>query len=327
MNLSPLALKARLIAAHHRNPSIFWIRVSTIVAVLILFATKRSFWTPDTLFLVMLAVFVVFGQARQFLIRFAPVVLLLLAYDSFRGIADDLNSHVHYFEMINFDRFLFNGALPTDLLQKLWWHGSVQWYDFYFYFLYTMHFIAPLVLALVVWKFRDKMYWTYGAAFIGLSFAAFLTYLIFPAAPPWMASDMHFIEPIHRISSDVWRAMGITDFSEVYSRFSANEVAAVPSLHAAYPLLVVLFLGKLFTWRRVWWAMIYPISVWVGVIYLGEHYATDVILGIIYALVAYFSSLAYFNWRAKHPSKFKAEYARGYDHGKKIAHSSKSKAK
>lgn len=303
---------AQLATARKATPLLFWLRVATVAGVALLFAVERNFWTPDTLFVVLLALFVVLGQARAFILRFAPFMLLLLAYDSFRGIADQLNTHVHYTEMIDFDRLVTGGSLPTADLQNLLWHGHVQWYDFYFYFLYTIHFLAPVLLAVLLWKVRTRLYWPFAAALVGLSFAAFVTYVLFPAAPPWMASDAHLFAPIHRISSDVWGAMGVTNFSELYANISPNAVAAVPSLHSAYPLLFVLFLIKAFGFKRMWWTFIYPISMWVGVIYMGEHYLFDVLLGIIYASVAYALTMQYFAWRQRNPSPFKEHYQRGY---------------
>lgn len=287
----------RLLEVYKKNPLTFTLRATIVLLVAVIFVLQRNFWTPDTLFLVLLVVFVVFGQTRAFLIRFVPLIALLLVYDSFRGIADDLNQNVHYHEMIIADRVMFGGALPTAVLQDWWWHGSVSWYDFYFYFLYTIHFVMPLLLAVLIWKLKPRLYWEYMWALVGLSFAAFITYVIFPAAPPWLAVEKGFIEPIHRISSDIWWAMGVKNFSEVYAHLSPNPVAAVPSLHSAYPLLFVLYLAKLFTWRRAWWLMFYPISVWIGVVYLGEHYVIDAILGALYAIAAYFASAYYFRFR------------------------------
>jgi len=301
----------QLDAARKASPLLFWLRAATIVGVAVLFVVQRNFWTPDTLFIVLLALFVVLGQARAFLLRFAPFLLLLLTYDSFRSIADQLNTHVHFTEMINFDRFITGGSLPTADLQNILWHGHVQWYDFYFYFLYTIHFLAPVLLAILLWKLRPKMYWSFVGALVGLSFAAFFTYVIFPAAPPWMASDLHYIAPIHHISSDVWSAMGVTNYSQVYAKLAPNAVAAVPSLHAAYPTLFVLFLISAFGWRRTWWTIIYPISIWVGVVYLGEHYVFDVILGIIYAVGIFALTKAYLAYRKHHPSPFKEHYHAG----------------
>jgi membrane-associated phospholipid phosphatase len=305
---------AMLNTARKQQPLLFWVRAATVAGVFLLFIVKRNFWTPDTLFVVLLALFVVLGQARAFLLRFAPFVLLLLAYDSFRGIADDLNHHIHFFEMIGFDRLIWGGQLPTAWFQHIWWHGHIQWYDFYFYFLYTIHFVAPVMLAIIFWKVRSHLYWPFVFALVGMSFAAFITYILFPAAPPWMASDLHYVEPIHRISSDVWAAMGVSNFSEVYANLSPNPVAAVPSLHSAYPLLFVLFLAKAFG-PRAWLFIIYPVSMWIGVVYLGEHYIFDVIAGALYAVVAFFASLRFFAWARVHPWRFPTDYERGYAWG------------
>lgn len=294
-----ITLYRSLRLALREHPVLFVLRALVLAGVSTFFVTKRNFWTPDTLFVALLAVAVVFGQARQFVIRFLPIVVLLLAYDSLRGFADDLNSFVHYTEMIHFDTWLFGGTLPTAALQQWLWHGSVQWYDFYFYFLYTIHFAMPVLFAVLLWKKRDHLYWPFVCGLIVLSFSAYLTYIIFPAAPPWLASDNGYIQPIHRISSDIWYAMGVTNFSEVYAKLSPNLVAAVPSLHAAYPMFFLLYAARAFGWRRVWWLAIYPASLWLGIVYLGEHYVFDALLGILYAVSAYHASVQFFAWKAR----------------------------
>ncbi len=268
-----------------------------LTGVLVILVTQRIFWTPDTLFILLLVVFAAFGQARGFIVRFLPLVLLMALYEIFRGFADDLNGTVHYTEMIDFDRWMFMGALPTVVLQGWWWHGEVSWYDFYFYFLYTIHFLMPALLAIVIWKKADRHYWQFMWALVGLSFAAFVTYIIYPAAPPWMASVEGYIEePMRRVSSDIWWAMGVKDFAKLYDQIPANQVAAIPSLHSAYPLLFSLFITGLFGLKKFWWVYIYPISMWIGVTYMGEHYVIDVILGAMYAALAYIASVYAFKW-------------------------------
>lgn len=279
------------------NRVVFVMRLTILVLAFALLVYKRTFWTPDTLFIVLLVLSVVFGQTRAFLVRFLPLVSLLLLYELFRGIADDLNGTVHFTEMIDFDRWMFFGSLPTVVLQEWWWRGVVRWYDFYFYFLYTIHFLMPLGLAVLLWKKAPRHYWPFVWGLVVLSFAAFVTYILYPAAPPWMAKDLGYIaEPLHRVSSDIWAAMGIQNFSEVYSRLPANPVAAVPSLHSAYPLIFSLFILQAFGWRRYWWVLIYPVSMWIGVVYMGEHYVIDVILGALYAALAYYASVRFFVW-------------------------------
>lgn len=263
--------------------------VGTIILV-VLFIRTPSFPTPDKILVFATFIAMMFGQARELLKRFVPFVALLLVYESFRGLVPGLNTRVNYLLLPASDKFMFLGHLPTDLLQRFWWHGNVMWYDFVFYGAYTLHFVLPFALAALVWKTREKHYWKVITAFVILSFAGFLTYLIFPAAPPWMASDKGIIEPITRISSHVWAAFGIHDYPSVYNKISPNPVAAMPSLHAAYSMLFALYLTKLYKTKWRWLAWIYPLLIWIGTTYMGEHYVIDIVVGVIYALLAYVSA-------------------------------------
>lgn len=258
---------------------------------------SRFFWTPDLIGLVLLIIFAILGQPKKFLKYFGPFILLLLAYEKLRSLVPFINHRVNFSFMIDFDRWLFGGILPTAWLQEHFYGGHVRWFEFYLYFIYMLHFIIPVVLAVIIWKKRIKLYWIYVNCLIILSFSAFLTYLAFPAAPPWMASEQGYIKPITRISSDVWWEFGVKDFSSFYKKLTPNTVAAVPSLHSAYPLVFSLFILKI--WRRKWFmiSLIYPISVWYGVVYMGEHYVFDVLTGVIYALVAYRIAPIFYTWQ------------------------------
>lgn len=253
----------------------------------LLYVRQPSFPTPDKLLVFLTFVFMAFGQGWQFFKRLAPFVILLLVYESFRGLVPSLNSNVNYTFMVDADRLLGLGMLPTQALQAWLWHGSVQWYDFYIYLVYMLHFVLPFALALVIWKYRPKVYWNYISAFITLSFAGFLTFLAFPAAPPWMASQQQIIPPVTRVSSHVWGALGIHDFPSLYNRISPNPVAAMPSLHAAYATLFALFVYKLFGRRWGLVASIYPLTIYFGTVYQGEHYLIDAIVGALYAGTAF----------------------------------------
>ena len=240
--------------------------------------------------MILLGLFLILGQGKRFLIYFLPFVVLLLSYDKLRSLAPLINNRVHYLEMVHFDRWLFGGILPTTWLQRYMYFGHVAWYDFYFYFLYMLHFIAPILLAVAIWKYRVKYYSTFITALLILSYAGFITYVLFPAAPPWLASELGKIEPIHRISSDVWAAFGVKDFSLYYKKLAPNTVAVFPSLHAAFPFLFTLTIRKL--WGNKWFALslVYPLSVGFGVVYLGEHYVIDVLLGFAYAYLAFLAA-------------------------------------
>lgn len=263
--------------------------VGTLI-FLVVFIRTPSFPTPDKILVFAALAAMAFGQARELLKRFVPFVALLLVYESFRGLVPSLNTHVNYGFMPAADKLLFFGHLPTTLLQNVLWHGHVQWYDFVFYGAYTLHFVLPFALAVLIWKTREKQYWRFITTFVLVSFAGFLTFLAFPAAPPWLASDKGLIEPIARVSSSIWAAFGIHDFPSVYNKISPNPVAAVPSLHAAYSMLFALFVTRMFNTKWRWLAWIYPALIWFGTTYMGEHYVIDIIIGILYAVAGYWAA-------------------------------------
>jgi PAP2 superfamily len=73
----------------------------------------------------------------------------------------------------------------------------------------------------------------------------------------------------------------------VYQLFDPNQVAAIPSLHAAYPTLLLLFACRFFGARALVLTP-YVLGVWVAVIYMGEHYVFDVVMGALYGVAAFF---------------------------------------
>lgn len=257
------------------------------LAYIITYAQAPSFPTPDKIFVLLLLAGVAAGQTWSVLKRFGPFVILLLVYESFRGFATYLNTNVHFWEMIHIDRFLGFGTLPTTTLQNWLWQGHVSWYDFMFYGAYMLHFLLPFALAVLIWKTREKYYWRFITSLVVLSFAGFITYAAFPAAPPWMASDLGYIEKITHVSGPVWAEFGLKDFPSVYKNISPNPVAAVPSLHAAYSFLFAWTIVKLYKtrWKHIAW--LYPSLIWFGTVYMGEHYIIDAILGVLYAYASY----------------------------------------
>lgn len=277
-NIQCLAMKKHILPA---------IGVLGTLICIILYIREPSFPTPDKFLVFAVFVAMIFSESIELLKRFSPFVALILVYESFRGIADYLNKNVNFDFMIDADKLMFFGTLPTVKLQQWLWHGQLQWYDFALYLAYMMHFVFPLLLAVVIWKKFPAKYWNYMSAFVVLMFSGFLTYVLFPAAPPWMASDLGYIESIQRISSHVWYAFGITDFPSVYNRIAPNPVAAVPSLHAGFSVLFAMYVSGLFKskWRYLSW--LYPAMIIFGTVYMGEHYIIDAMIGALYAIAAY----------------------------------------
>lgn len=257
-----------------------------VATCLAAFIAEPSFPTPDKLFVFLIFLFMAYGQAWALFERLFPFVAILLVYESFRSVADKLNTHVDYSLAPHVDRLLF-GGLPTVYLQDWLWRGRTNWYDYVLYVPYLLHFILPIGLALIVWKTRENQYWRVVTTYLVVAFGAFLTYFLLPAAPPWLASQNHYIQPVARISSHVWAGLGMHDFPSFYNHISSNPVAALPSLHAAWATVLVILVYKLYGRRWAALAAVYPLLIYFGTVYEGEHYAFDVIAGIVYAIVGY----------------------------------------
>jgi hypothetical protein len=220
-----------------------------------------------------------------------PVVLLLEVYNLSRGFADN-GATPHVLELVAADRAMFGwltgGRVPTVWLQQhLYDPAHIHWWDVIVSWVYFSHFVTALTVAVVLWL-RDRSRW---AAFMRrwfvLSAAGLVTYFLYPAAPPWWASQYGLIEPVARISTRGWKAIGLHGAGNVLNagQIASNPVAAMPSLHSAFALLVVaFFLSRV---RKRWWPLLlaYPLAMTFTLVYAGEHYVIDVFIGWTYVAV------------------------------------------
>jgi hypothetical protein len=233
------------------------------------------------------------GYVRGVLVEWLPFIGLLLAYDSLRGSAGHALG-VHYLPQIQADRALFGGTTPTVTLQHWLWHGHVVWYDALVWGVYLTHFFATPVLAAVLWKIDRRRFRTFILLVGALSLAGVVTYALYPAAPPWMASQAHLIGPVTRIIPLVWHALGLRSAGSLveHGYAYANNVAAVPSLHAAFSLLVAV---TLWPRKRKWLRPIvalYPLAMGFSLVYGAEHYVSDILLGWVYTILTLIAARA-----------------------------------
>ena len=228
--------------------------------------------------------------ARGVLVEWLPFALILWAYDLLRGMADDLWFSTHYLPQLRVDEWLAGGTAPTVWLQQHLWEGpgQIQWYDYASWLVYVSYFLSTYILAGALWFFAPARFRRYVATVALMAMMGFLTYALFPAAPPWMASQAGHLEPTTRITGYVWSEIPIAHFNSLFERGSqyANPVAAVPSLHAAYSLLIVMFLWR-YAGRFAPLLALYPLAMAFALVYFAEHYVSDILLGWIYAVFAY----------------------------------------
>ena len=160
---------------------------------------------------------------------------------------------------------------------------------------YLTYFVVPITVAALLWRYRHGEFRRFVVLWISLSFAALVTYALYPASPPWLAAHQGFMPHVARITPYMSEHMGI-DLSRVMgSQRYVNKVAAVPSLHAAVALLISLFFwSRTRRWR--WLLVVYPLAMGFSLVYLGEHYVSDVLLGWIYAIVVFVVGNWAYDW-------------------------------
>ena len=118
------------------------------------------------------------------------------------------------------------------LQQHLWSSGHPHWYDFGVWAVYMTHFFVVWVVAAVLGALRAPL-----PALRLLTVVLTVgvpAYWLFPAQPPgWQRRGMG---PVDRIVPEVWDHLGVpTGQSVLENGDLVNTVAAMPSLHAAYP--------------------------------------------------------------------------------------------
>lgn len=242
--------------------------------------------TPDRYVLVLILGSLFLHKTRKFLIDWLPFLFILISYDFLRSLAPVLNPRVHYQELINLDN-LFFGQNPTLFLQQLFLRSGTSFLDYLSTMFYFLHFALPLAFGFILWIKNRQYFKKFSLALLILSYAAFITFVIFPAAPPWLAAQKGYLPGVVKILDITLKSFpDKLHLPSIYHNFNPNTVAALPSLHAAYPLLILFFAVRIFG-KKVLWFLIYVLGVWFSLVYLGEHYVADIILGATYTIIVF----------------------------------------
>jgi hypothetical protein len=216
--------------------------------------------------------------SRDWAVFLGLVVLYGIGMDR----ADDVNGAVHY-SAARIDEAMF-GASPVTWLQDRLWDGSPNLLDYASFFVYMSHFWAVIVVATIMW--RRSMFWEFARPWCLLTAAGALTYLAYPAAPPWYAGHVGEMAHVDRLTTIISYQLagvrpggnwdGIAD-----GGFIGNPFGAVPSLHFAYPVLIA---AVFWSHRRLRPLLVtYPLAMGFALVYLGEHFVFDLIVGGAYA--------------------------------------------
>jgi membrane-associated phospholipid phosphatase len=302
-----------------KNGLRFWVPTGYVVASTAMVFTVGVPTSRDLVvlwFAVGMAAFGVTDLRRRvprLVIEWTPFVAVLLVYDRLRGFADGLVFPARELPQVHVEAALFGKPIPTVWLQTHLWHGAndLRWWDYLTWLVYLSHFFATLVVAAVLWTWAHERFARFATMVCVLALTGFATYALYPAVPPWLAARHGTIGQSNRLIAVVWHHVPIAHYGSLFEKGQnyANNVAAMPSLHAAYALLIALYLWRIVpVWSRVLLAL-YPPAMAFALVYSGEHYLVDCVAGWAYASATFLAVDALFERRAKRAVAFEPALA------------------
>lgn len=259
---------------------------------------------PDHAFLALIVFSLALGKgnSKQFLIDWSPFIFFWIAYDMMRGVADSVRSIINVIPPVALELKVFGPFFGHQVPSFFFEHFQavhegeilkiildVMGANFY-----TIHFGAPLIIGWIFWHTTSDrpLFYHFVYTLTLLNIMALVTFMLYPAAPPWYVYKYGLGQPIGLIEGS---AGGLVNFDKLigtnflksfWDTFNANLFAAIPSLHGAYPCVIAFFGMKKFRKNRYWW-LIYPIGTWFSAVYLCEHYIIDLLIGLAYVVIAY----------------------------------------
>jgi membrane-associated phospholipid phosphatase len=186
---------------------------------------------------------------------------------------------------IRVDRVLGGGELPNVRLQRaLAGLGRGNVVDRFLSWVHWSWFFEPhAALAWILAK--DPDHFARSARQMSAVYdLGLVLYAAVPTAPPWWASEERYTDAeVRRIMVEVGEKEWGKAWPVLYDTLGGNPWAAMPSLHFATAMMSAILLSESgFAEGLVGWT--YAATLGFSLVYLGEHYVTDLIAGA--ALVA-----------------------------------------
>jgi membrane-associated phospholipid phosphatase len=244
-------------------------------------------------------------RGRRFFIDLAPIFAFWFIYDRLRLVQPFLLSRVAVRWPYELERLLLGWTSAGDVpahAQRVWLASHADTFageiiSATLQFVYLSHlFVLPLML-FYFWhrgqtRPRDReRFLAHIRSFTALHFTGMLIYILLPAAPPWWVSLHGMAQP----TADLLSQTTMTDAMDgliVQHLIGSASVwfAAIPSLHGAYPVLMILLALKDRNPLVITALAVYAALMFASTVVLNQHYIIDLLAG---ALLAWLCHLAF----------------------------------
>jgi len=243
-------------------------------------------------------------KTRLFLRTFLPFIVTGAVYDSLRyTLHASTTGRVHVAGPYELDRAWFGigGRTLNEVFAIHHW-AIADFIAGLAYLLYVGEFLALGMIEFFLGRAANAA--VFARCFFAVNMLGFITYFVYPAAPPWyvaahgMGPAQMNIAPSPGAAQRFDALLGTHLFENAYSH-SVEVFGAIPSLHMAYPVIaaVLAFRIRELRWAR-WPAAAYVPIMCFSAVYLQHHYVIDLLVGGAYALVVAFAVLAWERRRA-----------------------------
>jgi len=244
-------------------------------------------WRPDHLHLCLavLIAYFAFPLSRKIFWAFLFFMVYWLIYDSLRVYPNYMVNPVNIESLYHLEKSIFGietaqGILTPNEYAKA---NSTTFLDVLAPSFYLCWVPIPMLFVIYLF-FTDKPIMArFTAAFLLINIVGLIIYYLYPAAPPWYVEEhgFQFIEGTPGSAArllrfdDFW---GVNIFKNMYEK-NGNVFAAIPSLHSAFPVLLVYYgIKKRLILASILFFVILA-GIWFAAVYTNHHYIIDVLLG------------------------------------------------
>ena len=232
---------------------------------------------------------------RKLAVALLPFVVFAVSYDWMRVYPNYQVNPIDVQGLYEAEKSLFGISVNGDTLIPCEYFAIHHWpvADFFAGVFYLCWVPVPIAFGLWLYLRGDRqMYLRFAMVFLLVNLIGFAGYYIHPAAPPWYAMNYGFEAMLDTPGNVAGlgrfdELLGCTIFNSIYGR-NANVFAAVPSLHAAYMVVALVYaiIGKC-RWYVIALFSVIMAGIWGTAIYSCHHYIIDVLLGISCALLGW----------------------------------------
>lgn len=246
---------------------------------------------------------------RKLAVALLPFILFGISYDWMRVYPNYRVNPIDIGGLYTAEKSLFgisaNNGFVTPCEYFAAHHCAVA--DFFAGIFYLCWVPVPVLFGLwLYFKGYRKNYLRFSMVFLFVNLIGFAGYYIHPAAPPWYAMNYGFTPMLNTPGNVAGlgrfdELIGLNIFHSIYGR-NANVFAAIPSLHAAYMVITLIY--AIINRCKIWVISLFAIimvGIWWTAVYSGHHYLIDVLLGVSCALLG----ILIFEKLLMHWSKFR----------------------